>query len=1157
MGTGVQDAVRRGSALTSARAWASVLPRLVRHRSWAQRRLLTVAGSVALLVAVLVSTLAVLSDATDRYGVPTALAADPERTRISLTLSSPRAGVADVLEATEAALGGALGLPVTSEVNVTSEMYDVDRGSFVPGYAYLDRRDGVDDAATLVEGTWPDASGAATAADPLPVAVPVAGAYAFDLEVGDTWLLSSQDAGSPDLVVRVVGIYDVPDPTATHWSRDRLSARGYDPSFPVPFSMGFLRTEAVGPLVVAPEAAASDVFRVRRIVVRADPDVSGVTAARLPELRAAAAVLEDEVGWRLDEVVGDVAVGSPLAATLRTAATGVVVTRAGTGVATVLLLVVAVAALLQTARLIAEARTAEHDLMRARGASRRQLFAAVAVEAALLGAVVVVLAPPLSGLVARALGGPLAPALPADPRDALRALPWSAWAASGLVAVLLVAVSTVPLLRAPATFVEGQQARGRRARRGSLARLAADVVAVAAAALAWTQLQAYGGPLVGAGSRLAADPVLVVGPALLLLAAVLVGVRVIPLAGALLERAARRGRGLVVPLAGWDVGRRAHHATAAVLLLAIAVSAASFGLTQRATWQRSQVDQADFAVGAPVVVADGGHPGADGTRLAAGGSAPQPVLRERVRVSDRGHDGQSETGFAGDQVDLVAAPGPARAVLDRGRVAREGGRVVAGLQTADPTTGGVDLGEGVLGFSANVRIEGPAAPEVAAVLLRLVLEDGTGVLRTVDLGMHVLASGGRPVDVLLPELRMPVGAEPQASADALARQAAEWALPMRLVGFQAIAVALDPAVRWGDSTPYDVQVTIDDLAVLRPAADVDEVKPEDWAYGVDGDRAGIVRDPLPTPMDSWRYTGSGGSIYEPLTQERDTLWLRMVGLANVLADEPAISAVVAWEPVEEIPTVVTDEVLRTLPRATARGYLVHVADVTLPVVVRGSVERIPTTNDAGAIAADYTTLTRAVVQAGGTGHLVDEWWVDAADPEAYLAALPDAPGRAPADRATTVPGARAALLEHPVGAAVPVVLALLALGGALVAGVGFAVHTAVTVRERDLELAQLRAVGLTRGRLTAAVGLESAILAGLGVALGVAVGVGVATVVGPLLVVGAGGADPVPPVETVVPVQVAWVALGLVGLVAVLTVAVAAAQRTADPAALLRAGEAR
>jgi hypothetical protein len=242
----------------------------------------------------------------------------------------------------------------------------------------------------------------------------------------------------------------------------------------------------------------------------------------------------------------------------------------------------------------------------------------------------------------------------------------------------------------------------------------------------------------------------------------------------------------------------------------------------------------------------------------------------------------------------------------------------------------------------------------------------------------------------------------------------------------------------------------------------------------------------------------------------------------------------------------------------ADTFAMKVEGFLVPGVVTDVVERVPTLTEDLALAVDQTALARALVQAGAGSALVDEWWVDVPDAEAWLADVPpDVAGRSVDERTTTLVGATRDLIEHPLRAATPLLLQLLALGGALVATVGFAVHTTVSVRGRGLELAQLRAVGLTRGRLTTVLGLEVALLAVLGVALGVGAGTGVAAQVARLLVTGANGAAPVPPVLLVPAQGLAWVAAAVAVLVVVLATGIAAAQRAADPAALLRAGESR
>ncbi|WP_146819643.1 FtsX-like permease family protein [Actinotalea fermentans] len=1132
------------------------LLRIVRHRAGTQWRLLAVTATVALLVATLVATLALVLHLTENRGVGQALASDPERARLTVSLGDLDVSVTEASEGVSAAVSDILGAPVALDVHATSDLYGVARPGMIDALAYVDRRDSIESSATLVDGTWPGAW--AGGDEPVPVAAPVVGAQAFDLEVGDTLVLKDR-IGEADVVVRIDGLYEVAYPDRTDWGRDRLGGWAYSDSYPVPGSGGFLSTEAFGPLVASAETVDSGVIQVLRSLLRVAPDLSEMTAADLPALRTAADTMEDEVGFRVDALVGGADVSVPLRFLLRDTMTGVVVTRAGVAVAAVILLLVAFAALLQTARLVADARNAEHDLMRARGASRAHLVAALVVETGTLGVLVGVAGPVLAPLLLRAPGGPLADGLTGGVLDGVRALPWTAWAAGGVVALMLVAATLVPLLGAPATFVEGQQARGRAPWAGSLARLAADAVVVALAVGAWLQLRSYGGLLVGSGAGLTVDPVLVVGPALLLLAAVLVGVRVLTLVTRLAERGAARGRGVVLPLAGWELGRRPRQAATAVLLLAVALGAATFGLTQSATWETSQRDQAAFAVGAPAVVDDDGMPGTDAGALLAGGARPEPVARGVAHVGQR-RSGQADldVGFSGVTTQMLAATGPARAMLDVGRLGTEGGATVAALPAPGPTTGGIDLGDQVVGIEVTIEITGTQLPVGPAVVLRAVIEDGAGVLSTVELGMYPLEARTETVAKLLPEVRLPAVPTAQQAADRLSAAAALRSYPLRLVGLQAIVVDNGmPYESYG--LPYDADIMITELAALRPAENVSAVDPADWVeddFHIMGEEVGVVRDPIEVPADRWEVAGDG------LAREGDApiaspLWVRAVGTADLLAWRPTMGAVVAWEPVLEIPAVVSSALAEHLgPDVEMIG--IKAEGVVVRGVVSGVVEHVPTLTDRLAVAVDRTALSRLLAQGGASATLVDEWWVDAPDADAWAAALPaDAAGRPLQDRVTTRTGATQELLEHPLRASTPVVLGLLALGGAVVAAVGFAVHTAVSVRGRGLELAQLRAVGLTRGRLTTVLGLEVAVLAALGVVLGLAAGTGVTGQVTRLLISGADGAAPIPAVVLAPARGLGWVAVVLAVVVGVLATGIAAAQRAANPAELLRAGESR
>jgi ABC-type lipoprotein release transport system permease subunit len=185
--------------------------------------------------------------------------------------------------------------------------------------------------------------------------------------------------------------------------------------------------------------------------------------------------------------------------------------------------------------------------------------------------------------------------------------------------------------------------------------------------------------------------------------------------------------------------------------------------------------------------------------------------------------------------------------------------------------------------------------------------------------------------------------------------------------------------------------------------------------------------------------------------------------------------------------------------------------------------------------------------------MVDEWWLDVAagQGQAYVDAHP------PADGAwvysSDVLGTQ--LQQAPLRVATQAALWVSIAAGAVLAAVGFAMHSAATLRARRIELAQLRAIGLTRRGLVTLVAAESLLLCVLGIVFGVSIGLLLATLVGPLVAVSPDGTPPIPSISTEVPVaSIALLALAMVAVLAAVVLTVATAQRRTRPADLLRGG---
>jgi hypothetical protein len=251
-----------------------------------------------------------------------------------------------------------------------------------------------------------------------------------------------------------------------------------------------------------------------------------------------------------------------------------------------LVVILGLCVLVRVAALLTEDRSQQTALLRARGASRPQLARLAAGEAALTVTSAAVLAPLVALPVLR------------DPGPAL-------W----LVAVIVAAGCLVAML-APAAFAHGGRP-GRPRRWAPAQRAGIDLLLVALAVLAWTQVRQYS----GGGSTLLLDPTLPAAPVLAVLAGSVLALRVLPQLAAYAQRQAGHPRRFAATLGAWQAGRRPH--TAQMLVLAFAVASSTLAWSLLATVDRSHADQAAQQVGADLRLTDATGPAARAAQLAA------------------------------------------------------------------------------------------------------------------------------------------------------------------------------------------------------------------------------------------------------------------------------------------------------------------------------------------------------------------------------------------------------------------------------------------------------------------------------------------------------------------------------------------------------------
>ena len=1039
-------------------------------------RLLVSVAAVATVACTLITSLGLLVTATEQGGVRGALGDIPQSQSVidvhvlfptggtGILRENMDAGVAEVMTGVGSASGDGV---VFSDFIPVEEL-----GEFAIGYA--GEYDGIEQNARLVEGSWGQASAQT-------VALPAAAARDFGLALGSSLALD-------EATVSVSGIYEPLDAESPFWNRDVLHGKGSVPGFINGTVSMYQPMEAFGPLIAAAggldaagiPAYVADVAYVPRFDTVSVDDL----APLIDRLEEADLTIAQNLGNAGARLYVSTDAGNAVSAV----ASGLVVTRSTVIVVSLLLLVLAIAAMAQTARLFTEARAGERQLMRSRGAGQAHLLSLAAVEAIAIGVVTAAASPLLSLLVYRAFAAQ--PAMVAAGMPAGTALAPLTWLTAAAVATVLVVVLLLPLARQGRP---GVLTRSTRQRRGaSLVRGGLDIGLAVLAAVAFWQLQSYRS-VVDDSASLDIDPVLVAGPALVLLAGALLSARLVHPAGRLVEQLGSRSRSVVIALASWDLGRRSQRATSAVLLLALALAVGSFSLSFLATWRQSQLDQASLAVGA-----------AARSPQPVGGSGA--VLRTTGRIG--GQSGMPGDESTGSTVQVLGLSEKARLLLDEGRVGEEGGaRIASLLFTRMEGAAGAELPAGSQTLDLSVVVD-----QVDGVIadVRAIIERGDGSLA-------VVALGSAPAD----------GVPASLSADLPAGSA-------RLVGLQAVFTAPGTGSVGGSSAETLVDVLFS---------------------GVSADAS-----PLAVPASGWfavaadRFTNDP-RIVEPSTSAQ--LGLQVV-LPGGISERPVGFSLVGWRPVASVPVVLQTNLADDI--YASRGALLDlsVQGFSIPALVEGNVDLIPGTAsvrelDAASsgiaagtvsiptIAADGDLLARALIQAGSTEPVASEWWLGTSAED-----LEDA---------VTAASVGESLQQAPLRVATQVSLWLAILAGALLAAIGFGVHTASTQRARRIELAQLRAIGLQRSGVLGLVAAESLMLSVLGAAFGVAIGLVLAALVGPLVAVSPNGTPPVPSVRVIVPwADIGLLALEVVAVLAVIVLAVARVQRVTQPADLLREG---
>lgn len=976
----------------------------------------------------------------------------------SLTVTEPTSGdaadVAAVLDDTSAVVSAALEpFPSTTSTWLTSAMQHLPaQEGASPRLAYLLDAEGLPDHAALDSGRWP-APGAS--GSPHEVAVPTATADRLGLDLRSEVRLTAgaeRDATAAGVDVVVVGTFTPRHDDADTWSRDRLGGAGFDPEWE--------RLSAYGPFVVAAGTLLDTGAAVDRLSLRTVPDLTSATTASLEQLSAGVRTARAELRGALGDRASAVVVRSALPGTVGATLTQQGLTASGVLVVALVGWVLAGTALALAGRLLTGRRAPEHALLAARGARTRQLVAHAAVESAALAVVAAGAAVPLSVLTYRAVA--------ALPLLGAARLPGEATATPALLlgvgvsAVALAVLLVVPALRTP-------HAGGERGRLdGVVGRSGADLLLLGVAVLGYLQLRAH---RVATGA--APDPVLVAGPVVCLLAGAVLVLRVLPWVARLVEGHARRSRGLVLPLASWEVARRPH-TTAGAFLLVLATAAATFGVSFTGTWTGSQQDQADAAVGTDLVVVPAGLPALDHGAALAGvtGGVVAPVTDRPIALGSRlaATDGGTTTRLVA--VDTTRAEDLLRGRLPDGATWAD---LTADLAPTTPLVGPrVPTSDGIrLTVTGDAVMEGAssATPDLLRVTPNVVVED--------DLGTRLV----------LPGPAVPLDGEPHDVVVETATDGAEAPATVTVVALE-LGLGLSPSADLAsDDTRMATATVAFSLGGTAPSPGTAESV---WTAATASDAGHALQR----------------TSAEATTQDRPVTVSTVTELVPFVLDRTDASVVVtAFTPDAQLPVVVSHDLAAELDLSHGDRLSLGTGTVDVDALVVGVVPYVPSVPRGPAVLADHDALSRAMLAGGDLSALADRWWVgDVPDPAAAAAATTDLGLGEPTTRQALGEDLRDGPLRVPLRAALWVLVA----AALVLALVGTAVHTASGLEARAVEVARLQGLGLSRRDVVTALLVQHTAVTVLVVGLGAGLGALVSWAVGPLLAVSTAGLPPVP-----------------------------------------------
>jgi len=954
--------------------------------------------------------------------------------------------------------------------------------------------DGVTDHAVLVTGKWPGQL-PASAAGPIPAALPANTAALLKLRPGDVLRVQDRNTGAPVTFV-LTGLYaerQSPASVASYWQLNSIPVSGS-----VNGTGSASGYTTYGPLVVPPGVFPGRLAEGTGTWV-AQPDMAGFNPSHLSAIPVEFS----------SSLLSGVTLTTSLPTVLADTGDNFAVARSLLGISALELLVLTLAALLAVARLLAAQREGETALMAARGATRWQLTRLTAAEVIPLS-LLAALTGGVAGIwLARLLGSTLyRPGAPGGsvPDGGISVGAPGTWLDALAVALGIAVLSIIALI-----YPVLRPGRGappvRSARRAVLSRATGagvDLALVALAALACWQLRRYSAVSTSAVGPATIDPVLVLAPALALAAGTVLTLRLLPAAARAVDRVSAAGRGLTPALAGWQFSRRPLRQGGAALLLVMAAGTGTLALAQHQSWTTSAADQAAYVTGGDAQVnlavpqpagAATSVAGAAGVRAAMAVSvnqvAPAPVVA----------------------IDAVQAPKVALLRADQSSLPP-----AALLRSITPSSppGGLLISGRPRSVQFTVTLSRAPLDSVTA---QFTVTDATGAAFQLSSGLF--SADGRP-HVLTASLG-----------------GARAAYPLRLS--QVILFYTLPAKHL--KTPVTLTVAGATPSTWTAVASSPEMVSElstDNMYG-----------PSAEPkVTGWQRASGGATLtFTPGYGQ----WSPAPGSPAVVT-EP-VAGQISLSAVSTVPAAVPAIATRAFDNAnnTGVGSIVQttISGITVPAKIVAVASAFPTITGAGLV-VDLSALEAFLVSHDAGPAAVTQWWlatVGGQVPASLTRALP------PGATMTSSAALAAATVADPLSAAPQRALLAMTVAAALLAIFGFWVSIAANVRQRRAENALLAALGVSQRSAAAQLFLEKLLLSVPAAALGLLLGTVLARLLVPAVTLSATAQIPVPPPITMLDLPQTIPLAVAVALLPALAAALVVFLRP-DPAAELRAAEA-